>query len=184
MTGACRNGTDRIAQALQLDKNLQKGSVIVNIQGDEPFVEPEVFTALIQALTSCHEASISTVITPLKDEKLWRSTSVVKCVTDIYGCALYFSRAPIPGSKKDIFPPICYKHIGLYAYKPAFLNKFSQLPPTPLQQFEDLEQLQFLEMGYKIATAIVASESIGIDTPEDMVRAENYLKSFSKQRQL
>lgn len=176
MTGKnCRNGTERIAEAVSKDKRLQNASIIVNIQGDEPFVEPEIFDALIDALEASPDASISTAVTPFKDEAAWRSTSAVKCVKGINNQALYFSRAPIPGSKKDVFPPSCFKHIGLYAYRPSFLHQLSQMQPTPLQQFEDLEQLQFLEYGFKIATTTVSSECIGIDTPEDFKQAELYL---------
>lgn len=176
MTSAnCRNGTERIAEAVSKDTRLHQAEVIVNIQGDEPFVETEIFDALIDALISHPEASISTAITPFKSEAAWRSTSAVKCVKATNDLALYFSRAPIPGSKQNLYPTNSYKHIGLYAYRPEFLLQISKMQPTPLQQFEDLEQLQFLELGFKIATTTVASESIGIDTPEDLKQAEQYL---------
>lgn len=176
MTGAdCRNGTARVAQAVNEEPRLQQAETIINIQGDEPFLEPAVIDALIEALDKCLDAEIATAITPLTDEGLWRSSSVVKCVKDCSNYALYFSRAPIPGSKTSSLPDHCYQHLGLYAYRPSFLKVLAKLHHTPLQQIEDLEQLQFLELGFKIATAVVESESIGIDTFEDLKRAEDII---------
>lgn len=171
----CLNGTERIAEAVQAYNDLKEAEIIINIQGDEPFVEREVFNALISALQNNQNASLSTVITPILLEEQWKNPSIVKCVTTVSGEALYFSRAAIPGSKGQKMLDNCFRHIGLYGYRPAFLAKIKTMAPTPLQQREDLEQLQFLELGYKIATATVTSESIGIDTPEDLQQARDYL---------
>lgn len=171
----CRNGTARVAEAIGHEPRLSEAETIVNIQGDEPFLDSSVIDALIEALDKCLDADIATAITPFTSETLWRSPSVVKCVKDCNDYAMYFSRAPIPGTKSAQFPERAYQHLGLYAYRPDFLRKLPRLHHTPLQQIEDLEQLQFLELGFKIATAIVHSDSIGIDTLEDLKRAEEYL---------
>jgi 3-deoxy-manno-octulosonate cytidylyltransferase (CMP-KDO synthetase) len=120
---------------------------------------------------------MSTVITPLTSQEDANNPSVVKCVVDKNGRALYFSRQLIPGNKQDkmLQGVNYYSHIGLYAYRKDFLFEYLQLPSTPLQLAEDLEQLKVLEHGFSIQTAIVQHHSLGVDTPEDILKVESYL---------
>lgn len=170
----CQSGTDRIIDLLN-QGHQENASIVVNLQGDEPFLEPQVVNGVIEALRSTPDAVVATAIVEIEDEIEARNPSVVKCVCDQHGRALYFSRSLIPGNKNGNFKPPYYKHLGIYAYQREFLLKFGQLPPTPLQQAEDLEQLKILEHGFPIHTVVVQSESIGIDTPEDLERAKERL---------
>jgi len=175
----CMTGTDRLievvkAYAIETD-------IILNIQGDEPFLEPEVITKVIEILAEDTTAQMSTAIIPIYDKEEIENLSVVKCVPDLSGNALYFSRSVIPGSKSQTISPdvTYYKHLGIYGYRKSFLLKYGELAPTPLQLAEDLEQLKVLEHGYKIKTAVVKSQSIGIDTPEDLNKIELLWKQNS-----
>lgn len=173
----CQTGTDRLAFVLQNDPRLQKAEMIVNVQGDEPCLDPSVITALVTALRSDPDAVMSTAVVKLENEEEALSPSEVKCVLSLDNTVLYFSRALIPGSLK----PGCqksityYKHLGIYAYRPNFLLQYAQLPMTPLQVAEDLEQLKVLENGYKIKAAIVKSANAGVNTPEDIKKVEQEL---------
>lgn len=158
-----RTGTDRIAEAaggLNVD-------IIVNVQGDEPLIEPEMIDAAIRPLTNDSEIVAATLKTKIKDEKELNNPNVVKVVTDKNDFALYFSRLPIPyvrGQEKNIH----FKHIGLYVYRKDFLLKFARMKPTPLEEAEKLEQLRVLENGYKIKVVETKHDSIGVDTVEDL----------------
>lgn len=175
----CTSGSDRIAHWLQHSPELQHDAVIVNIQGDEPTVPHEGISKAIDLLAQYPEAAMSTLATPLRSTNRCTDRNVVKCVMDQKGFALYFSRAPIPGSKtpSPIGPEqaMTYQHIGLYAYSPSFLLKFLALPQTPLQLCEDLEQLKAMEHGYKIIVGTVGHTGPGIDTPEDIQHLERWL---------
>lgn len=175
------NGTERIAEVV--GKMDVRPDIVVNIQGDEPCVSPEVIEALVSALVNHPEAPMSTVITPLTNLEDAANPSIVKCVTDQNGRALYFSRQLLPGSKTLKPNPAItyYSHIGLYAYRTDFLFTYLHLSPTPLQLAEDLEQLKVLEHGFQIQTAIVEHTSLGVDTPEDILKVESYLCKQSKQ---
>lgn len=169
----CPTGSDRLAEVVKGDIRFSKSSIIVNIQGDEPIVDPGAIEAMIQKLKDDKHAVMSTAATRLLEEEA-QSTSVVKVVCDLNGRALYFSRSLIPGSlKKREFPYL--KHLGLYAYRKDFLLKYNTLPPTPLQLHEDLEQLKVLEHGYSIQVAIVKEGGIGVDLPEDIQKVEKRL---------
>jgi 3-deoxy-manno-octulosonate cytidylyltransferase (CMP-KDO synthetase) len=168
MTNAAhRSGTDRLAEvAAGLDCDL-----IVNVQGDEPLIEP---TAIVQAI-SAFDAGPSLQMTTLRrrlesiDEFL--SPSVVKVVVDRRGDALYFSRAPVPYGRNvatHLVPACTFKHIGLYVYRRDFLLTVAGLDPTPLEVAEALEQLRVLEHGYSIRTVETEYDSIGVDTPDDL----------------
>ena len=169
-----RTGTDRIAEAadgLNVD-------IIVNVQGDEPLIEPEMIDEAIRPLTNDSEIVVATLKTKIKDEKELNNPNVVKVVTDKNDFALYFSRLPVPyyrdewkdlkhltvhGSRFTVF-----KHIGLYVYRKDFLLKFAKMKPTPLEEAEKLEQLRVLENGYKIKVVETEHDSIGVDTEEDL----------------
>jgi 3-deoxy-manno-octulosonate cytidylyltransferase (CMP-KDO synthetase) len=172
----CPTGSDRLAYVVQNDPRFQQAEVIVNVQGDEPCVDPQVLTMLVEALQCDPSAVMSTVAVKLEEEEA-QSPSHVKCVMDLRGNVLYFSRALIPGGKAGEYREgiSYYKHVGVYAYRPEFLLEYAKLPMTPLQVAEDLEQLKVLEHGYKIKGVVVNSVSVGVDTPEDIKRAEKEL---------
>lgn len=168
------SGTDRIAEALgKIDVD-----VVVNIQGDEPLIEPPVIDALADALLVDPSLPMATVIKRLEKEEDYHNPNVVKAVIDQHKNALYFSRAPIPYNreKKPFSQGTYYKHLGLYAYRKDFLLKFKSLPVSKLEQTEKLEQLRVLEAGYKIRTIETTHETIGVDTPEDLERVLKYIK--------
>lgn len=169
------NGTERIAEVIS--KLPSPPDIVVNIQGDEPCVAPTLIEALVKVLIDTPEAPMSTVITPLTSLADAHNPSVVKCVIDTKGRALYFSRHLVPGTKGGKMDPdhAYYSHIGLYAYRTPFLFQYLELPSTPLQLAEDLEQLKVLEHGLSIQTAIVEHISMGVDTPEDIHKVESYL---------
>ena len=168
------NGTDRLTEALILCPDVQDASLVVNIQGDEPCVEAGIFKKLIELLQTDSEAVMATVVTPVSELVEMQDPSIVKCVFDLHGNALYFSRAEIPGVFAGTAKTV-YRHIGIYAFRPDFLLRYGQLPATPLQLSESLEQLKVLEHGYRIKIAVVSGESPGVNTPEDILKVEPLL---------
>ena len=173
----CQDGTDCVAAALQERPELMDADVIMIIQGDEPCISPECINAVAMALINDPLASMATAVIRLKTEEEALSSAVVKCVMDKHQNALYFSRQLIPSSKKQKFNPgfPYYRHIGIYAFRPAFLLEFRKLSATPLQLEEDLEQLKVLEHGYRIKVAETTTFSIGVDLPEDIQKVEQWL---------
>jgi 3-deoxy-manno-octulosonate cytidylyltransferase (CMP-KDO synthetase) len=160
-----RTGTDRIAEvAAELTCD-----IVVNVQGDEPLIDPAMITAVVAPLRDDSSIVMTTARRQLTDPDDFRNQHVVKVVTDRNGDALYFSRAPIPFSG-DAACPACV-HVGLYAFRRDFLLRFAALPQTPLEVSESLEQLRALEHGYRIRTVVTEHHSIGIDTPQDLERA-------------
>lgn len=162
------SGTERIAQACRH----ADAKIVVNIQGDEPLVHPEVIDSLAQALSDEESCPMATVIKSITDEKDLSNPNVVKVVIDQNKNALYFSRAAIPFNREEkSFKDISiYKHLGLYAYRRDFLLAFKDLPPSRLEETEKLEQLRVIEAGYKIKTVETEYDTIGVDTPEDLDR--------------
>ena len=153
------SGTDRLAEAAgDFDSNV----LVVNVQGDEPMIEPDNIDRAITA-ARLGDAEIVTLMTKL-DTSQANDPNRVKVVTDRNGMALYFSRSKIPSGGT------CFLHLGLYVYRVGFLKKFTKLEPTPLEIAERLEQLRALEHGYRIRVVEVESESWGIDTPADLER--------------
>ncbi len=169
-----KNGTERIIEALQKKPSLQQADIVVNVQGDHPCTSPEAIEALIKILQKDRSSVMATAAIALTDEKMFHSPQVVKCVFDEQKSALYFSRSPIPYSRTGS-PKGAYHHIGLYAYRTSFLLSSVGANLTPLQTEEDLEQLQILERGFKIKVALIQDPPIGVDTPEDLERLEEYL---------
>jgi 3-deoxy-manno-octulosonate cytidylyltransferase (CMP-KDO synthetase) len=168
------SGSDRIAEAVgHLPVN-----VIVNIQGDEPFIDPHVIDNLVTLLKKDFDCVMGTVIKEITTDEEFVNPNVVKCVVDAQGCALYFSRAPIPYNRNPQAPAGMkrYKHLGLYAYRKEFLLQYKDWPKSVLENVEQLEQLRVLEKGYKIKTVVTEYESLAIDTPEDLQKAEEWLK--------
>jgi len=168
----CKNGTDRIAEAVAKTPALRQAEIIVNLQGDHPCTDRSTIRAAVEAMGP--GVLMSTVATPIRTEADFHSPHVVKIVLDREGYALYASRAPIPYSKSGV-PKIALQHIGLYCFRPDFLIEFAHLPTTPLQAQEDLEHLRAIEMGRRIKVAIVNEQAIGVDTPEDLAKVEAYL---------
>lgn len=174
----CPSGTDRIAEAIhKLDYD-----IIVNIQGDEPLLDTETVDKTIKTMMDDDKIDVATAKIPITTEEDYLSPNVVKVVCDKDGFALYFSRSPIPNLKradKDFLQNQNfrgYKHLGLYVYRYSALMKFTKLEPSFLEKLEKLEQLRFLENGFKIKLVDANKDSIGVDTPEDLQKVENLLK--------
>ncbi len=166
------SGSDRIAQAIEH----RDGDVVINIQGDEPFIDPLTIDQLAQLFKDDPQCQMGTVIKPISDEKDFLNPNVVKCVVDQQGYALYFSRSPIPYNRNDAWPAGVkrYKHLGLYGYRRECLIQFTKWPKSLLESTEQLEQLRALENGIRIKTVETQSESIAVDTPDDLVKAEQF----------
>ena len=169
-----RSGTERAAEAARA----RSESVIVNVQGDEPLVQPEMIDQLAEYLERHRAVPMASVMTQLRHGEDAGNPNVVKVVVDADGFALYFSRAPIPFVRQetgDRGQVRHWKHIGIYGYQRHFLLQFPHLLPTPLEQLEQLEQLRALEHGYRIRLLETAHDTIGVDTPEDLKRVEQLL---------
>lgn len=173
------NGTERCLEALRLEKSGY--DYVLNIQGDEPFTSEAQINALVALLDGTTE--LGSLYKKINDPTLIFNPNVVKVVLDANSQALYFSREPLPhlrGADRQEWPSkIDYlKHVGLYAYRTNVLEKIVELPQGKLEAAESLEQLRWLEHGFKIKLAETVTESIGIDTPEDLERAMAFLKTF------
>ena len=177
MTGDCPSGTDRCETAVaQLRRQFD---VVVNIQGDEPLLEPEVIDAVVRALQDSPDAVYSTCVTPMAPEDV-PLRQRVKCIVDQLGYAIYFSRGVLPANKTgearpypapfDRLPYLL--HLGLQCYDRGFLAKYEKMPHTPLQLMEDLEQLKVFENGYKVKVVQVDHAAHGVDLPEDVASIE------------
>lgn len=167
----CPSGTDRVLDALKG----RAADIVVNLQGDEPFVRGDMIDTLIAGLEG-GTAEMASLCCPVADEHEYRDPHTVKVVMDQQGMALYFSRSPVPFLQGSTSVPI-YKHIGIYAFTRPFLERFAALPKGRLEQAESLEQLRALEGGYKIMMFPVQYEGIGIDTEEDLERARALVAS-------
>ena len=167
------SGSDRLAEACAL-LGLDGDDLVVNVQGDEPFIDPGLVDACALLLEARRDCVMSTAAHPIADAAEFADPNVVKVVLDRAGRALYFSRAPIPHRRAggaDAYRG-ALRHVGLYAYRAGFLRKYAQLPAAPLEAAEALEQLRALWHGERIAVHVSASApGIGIDTPEDLARA-------------
>lgn len=167
-------GSDRIAEIVSDDANI---GIAVNVQGDEPMIDPESIDKAIEAIKES-DADISTLIRVIKDKEEITNPNVVKCVVSKSGMAMYFSRSPIPYERNEGKSPV-YAHIGLYAYKSDSLLKMTKMEQTPLEMSESLEQLRALENGMRIKTVVVGYSPVGIDTEEDV---ENFKKIIEKNK--
>lgn len=185
MTGTHHNsGTERCHEALQLHHH--PFDIVINVQGDEPFIQPQQ----LRALMACFDdpaTQIATLVKPFAHDgtiEQLRNPNVPKVVISPTMQALYFSRSVIPylrGVEPQQWPTRhqFYTHIGLYAYRAEVLDRIVKLPPTPLEQAESLEQLRWLAAGCKISVALTDIQTIGIDTPQDLERAQQYLNRNS-----
>jgi 3-deoxy-manno-octulosonate cytidylyltransferase (CMP-KDO synthetase) len=177
------SGSDRLAEACQL-LGLDAEDVVVNVQGDEPLILPQLINDVAMLLAQRPEASMSTAAHAIGSLEEFMNPNVVKLVMDARQSALYFSRAPIPwwrdgqsgGSFQTLPTPAPLRHIGIYAYRAAFLSGFPHLPPAPLETMESLEQLRVLWHGHRIAVHVTEqAPGPGVDTPEDLERVRQLL---------
>ena len=164
-------GTDRLAEVAEKFPDVD---LIINVQGDEPLVPPEIIDQLAAAFDGQQDLQMATLMTEM-DESEYNTPSAVKVVVDLQGYALYFSRSLIPFPRNDHGVPI-YKHIGIYAYRRDFLLTYAKLASTPLEETESLEQLRALEHGYRIKVLKTDFKSIGVDTMEDLEKVNRLLK--------
>ena len=180
------SGTDRIACAARLSQpsgDFADDDILVNIQGDEPLIDPALIDGLVARLREPGGRwDMATAVTPIRNERDLRAKTVVKVVLDRDDGALYFSRATIPACRdnpEDYTTGLYVRHLGIYAYRGAFLRRYVKEPPCALEQTEKLEQLRALWMGAKIACIRTDDEGIGVDTPEDAVRVGESLAARS-----
>ncbi|MBN1880938.1 MAG: 3-deoxy-manno-octulosonate cytidylyltransferase [Deltaproteobacteria bacterium] len=170
-------GTDRIGEAIagiECD-------IVVNVQGDEPAVDPGAVDAAVAPLVDDNSLVMSTLAAPIREREEILSPHVVKVVVDADGFALYFSRSPLPGDRDGTYDTgtgVPYrKHVGLYVFRRDFLDTFVSLDRTPLERAEELEQLRALENGYRIRVVDIETPCVGVDTPEDLKRLERDVKN-------
>ncbi len=163
------SGTDRLAEAARAIP----ADAYVNVQGDEPLMSGSNIDRAVDTLLADGRREIATIALPMPEAEA-TDPNVVKVVVARDGRALYFSRAPIPYARNG--QPSYRKHLGIYAYRAQTLQRLSALPPSPLERAESLEQLRWLEAGYAIWVGEAASDSIGVDTPDDLAKVERYLK--------
>jgi 3-deoxy-manno-octulosonate cytidylyltransferase (CMP-KDO synthetase) len=181
------SGTDRIAE-VAAQQGWPDDTIVVNVQGDEPLIPPQLISAVAQHLHDHPECAIATACHPIHDEASMRNPNIVKVVLDKFGNALYFSRAPIPWPRdayaQDQPLPqnvIVLRHVGIYAYRASFLRDFGKLAPTPLEQIESLEQLRALYYGYKIGvTKTDQAPPSGVDTEQDLQVARRLFTNIQK----
>ncbi len=177
------SGTDRLAEAVDL-MGLADDDIVVNVQGDEPLIDPRLIREVARELALRPKASISTAVHPIDSARAFFDPNVVKVVFDTDGYATYFSRAPIPYARdafaqsKGRLPPDfpAFRHIGIYAYRVSFLRQYTKLSQTPAERFEALEQLRALGHGHRIALAFWNDPvEAGVDTPADLERVRAIL---------
>ena len=169
-----RTGTERIAEVAAHEP----GEVFVNVQGDEPLIDPVAIDTAVGALLEEPQAQISTVATPIRHAGDIMDPNVVKTVLDFDGNALYFSRAPIPwirDTQQKVHVKY-WKHLGLYVFQREALLEFPTLPQGELERIEQLEQLRWLENGWKMRVAEVAHDAVSVDVPEDVARVEKLMQ--------
>ena len=177
MTSASHpSGTDRIAEvAADLDCD-----VIVNVQGDEPLIDPEMIDEAVAPFAQDPGLMMSTLRRRIDDPAETRNPNVTKVVVDRQGYALYFSRAPVPFVRDGCPPAPAWRHVGLYVYRRTCLLHLATLPPTALERSEALEQLRALEHGIRIMTLETMYDSVGVDTPDDLERVRRLTPSMAR----
>lgn len=163
-------GSERVAAVA---KNLKDADVVINLQGDEPFIQPAILETLVQPYLNGETPEMTTVAFPLDEANKRNDPGAVKVITDLNGNALYFSRAPIPYYRTEHKAPV-HHHMGLYAFRRDFLLKYATLPQTPLELTESLEQLRALEHGYRIKVCLSKLKTLEINTQEEYEQAQQY----------
>lgn len=182
----CPSGSDRIAIVTE---QIEEADIIVNIQGDEPFIKGKMIDQAIEPMLFDKDVQLSTLAKKIESVEEMKAASVVKVVFDYKNFALYFSRSPIPYVRdartnlERIQSGEIYKHIGLYVYRRPALLKFTTLRPTDLEQIEKLEQLRFLEHDMKIKIVVTDFDSLSVDTPKDLEIARIYYEKNYKKHQ-
>ncbi len=174
------SGTDRIAEVAQ-KLGWPDDEIVVNVQGDEPLIDPELIKEVAQHLANSKDAVMATACHPIHDEASLLNPNIVKVVMDANGNALYFSRSPIPYPRDEAYKQHiqAHRHIGIYAYRVGFLKQYAQLVVTELEKIESLEQLRVLYHGYKIGVTITENApASGVDTQEDL----DYVRSVFKDK--
>lgn len=169
-------GTDRLAEVAAAYTDID---VIINVQGDEPLIDPAVIDELAELFITRENLTMATVGSPLLEEE-YDEPSAVKVVVNQKGDALYFSRSLIPYPRNPFVTP-ALKHVGIYGYGREFLLTYAKLTPTPLEQTESLEQLRALENGYTIAVIKTDKRFVGVDTPDDLARVNEIFRSSLEQ---
>lgn len=172
-----QTGTDRVAEVAGM---FPDSKVIVNVQGDQPFITGEILAALVEPFRSDATLAMSTVACPMPPAGR-NDPGCVKVALDQHGYALFFTRASIPVFRTMVDVPV-YQHLGLYAFSRDFLLKYSELAPTPFEKAEQLEQLRVLENGYRIRLSVVPSHIPEVNTPEDLEIARDLMTSRMQQR--
>lgn len=165
----CPTGSERVAAVAEQFPNMD---VIINLQGDEPFIKPAMLEALIAPYLAGESPEMTTLASPLHTTA-YHEPGSVKVITDINHNALYFSRSPIPYYRLQDTAPV-YHHMGLYAFRRDFLMLYKSLPMTPLEKVESLEQLRVLEHGYKIRVCFTEDKTLEINTPDEYERAQQF----------
>lgn len=163
---SCKSGTDRVFEAVK-DTDFD---LIINVQGDEPFIRPDMIDLLFSVMES-ESLDVATLCAPVAADNEYADPNTVKVVLDKNGFALYFSRSPIPYLRNGNARPVLYKHIGIYGFQRDFLKQFVSLQKSRLEETESLEQLRILENGYRIKVLTTHYDGFGIDTREDLQRA-------------
>ncbi len=166
------SGTDRVAEVASADD----AEIVVNIQGDEPLIDPAAIDAAILPMVHDRHLVMATLKKRIEDPREIDNPNVVKVVTGAHGDAIYFSRCPIPFVREPRPGVPSYKHIGLYVYRRDFLLGYSSLPVGPLERAERLEQLRALENGYSIRVVETEYESLGVDTPDDLEKVARWFE--------
>jgi 3-deoxy-manno-octulosonate cytidylyltransferase (CMP-KDO synthetase) len=169
-----RSGTERVAEVAAARPEVE---ILVNVQGDEPMIEPAAIDAAVAAIRDDEEVNVATLAVPIANPKDIMDPNVVKAVLDFDGNALYFSRAPIPWvrDRGDAVRAHHLKHVGLYSFRRAALLDFATFPQGDLERVEQLEQLRWLENGYRIRVVETEYDSLSVDVPEDVTRVEELL---------
>ena len=165
-----KTGSDRVAVVAEHYPDMD---IVINLQGDEPFIKARMLEQLVAPYLNGETPDMSTLANPLDMTLDYKHPGAVKVITDIYGNALYFSRAPIPYFRTEQRAPV-YHHIGLYAFRREFLLLYKNLPQTPLEKTESLEQLRALEHGYKIRVCLTEQRTLEINTPEEYEMAQAF----------
>ena len=166
--------TERVAEAC---KNINSyADIVVNIQGDEPLLFPEMIDLAIQPLIENEDIHCSNLISPIENDREWEDPNEVKVVKDLQNHAIYFSREPIPSRKKAADDFVKYKQVCIIPFRREFLLKFVTLEPTPLEMVESIDMVRILEHGYKIKLIETDVDTIGVDTPEDLEKVKQRMQ--------
>ncbi len=178
-SGSHQSGTDRIHEVM----GNMPADIYVNVQGDEPMIRPEHLSVLLRPFFEDVSVQVTTLKTQISPEEA-RNPNCVKVVTGASGSALYFSRSAIPYGRDQTAEARYFKHLGIYAYSRAALDRFHRLPQSELEQAERLEQLRFLEHGIPIHVAETPHNTIGVDTEEDLIQVERYFQQLDPAERL